>query len=107
MSERWLLGSTSATSEGVWRSILEMKAVSQTLFLERVLFLHRIASARSSSSTTVLRLSLPQWEKEADLSCLGSYVLEAMYEEKDVEKANTSVFDDSCMKMVTTRFIEG
>lgn len=106
-SERWLLGSSSATSEGQWREILQVDAWKQELFLERVLFVHRIAISRTSSSTQCVRLALQQWEREMDLACLAGFVLKSMKEARDEENAGVAMFEEPSLNMVRTRFVEG
>ena len=81
-----------------------MNATKQLLFMSRVLFLHRVASARAGKSAMV-RLSLDKWAEECDRVCFLGFVREEM------ENAHCSdgskMFDAALLDTVTKRIIEG
>lgn len=107
LCERWLLGSGLKGSDGCWRSIMEMDEVKQSHFVQRVFFLHALATARSSNSSQNVRMSMQQFEKEVDIACLGIHVLTAMANERNPENNNALVFTQECLDNCRARLLEG
>ena len=77
------------------------------LFLERVLFLHSLATSRATSAAQQVRLPIAQWEKEIEIACVASYVLKAMKDSIDSENCNARVFSDTVIQQCRARVIEG
>eukprot|EP00435_Cladocopium_sp_Y103_P055314 s10_g18.t1 len=106
LSERWLLGSSSKGADGIWFGLLEVGPEKQKLFLERVLFLHKLAVGRVSNQTTsALRLSSHAWETEVELACLGSHCLESMANAKDSK--GDALFSQDLLNACRGRYLEG
>ena len=106
LSERWLLGSTSKSADGIWTEIMQVDQHKQKLFINRVMFLHSLAVGRVSvQTTTAVRLTASQWEAEVELACAGGYVMDKMSQARDAE--NKPVFSESVIKNCWGRFIEG
>ena len=77
LDARWLLGGLPKLSNGVWYQVLQVTAVKQELFLERLFHLHDIASRRAGRASMV-RLSSDQFSIECDRVCLQGFVLQQM-----------------------------
>ena len=86
--------------------MLEVTKAKQELFIERAMFLHKLAVSRASAqATTTLRLTGQQWDAEVELACVGAYVFEKMSAEKDED--GQSMFTAEIMTQCRLRFIEG
>lgn len=107
LGERWLLGSRSTGLDGCWAEITLIDKENQKLFLERVLFLHSLATSRATSAAQQVRLPIAQWEKEIEIACVASYVLKAMKDSIDSENCNARVFSDTVIQQCRARVIEG
>ena len=107
LGERWLLGSRANGMDGCWAEISLIDTKSQELFLERVLFLHNLAISRATSASQPVRLPIAQWEKEIEIACVASHVLNAMKDCIDSENCNARIFSDDVIKQCRARVIEG
>ncbi|CAK9107277.1 unnamed protein product [Durusdinium trenchii] len=76
----------------------------QQLFLQRVLFSFDLAK-RKAGKAQILRMSTTEWQQEADICCLGGYVLEKMRSARTSD--NLVLFKKTTTDMVRSRFIEG
>lgn len=83
---------------------MEMNATSQYIFIQRVLFVFHV-NKRNAGKAQTLRLSLAQWLLEADLCCLGAWLMEKMRSERD--DANGTVFPTTVLDTVMKNFLEG
>lgn len=84
-----------------------MEPHKQELFVERLLFLHRVATQRSTTASQNVRLSGQQFEKEVDAACLAGHVLLKMKQEVNPTKCNARVFSDAVILTCHQRFVEG
>lgn len=108
LSERWMIGGTTLDSQAkklhTWHSILKVDEDKQSLFIQRVLMLHEIASKRGGKSSSN-RLSLNDWNLECDRCCLLGYILMSM--ETEVDEKGDKLFDDALLLSLGRRAVEG
>ena len=76
----------------------------QELFIRRVLFLHQVATRRAGKASSA-RLTLQDWNTEADTMCLLGHVLVDM--KSCLDDDGRRVFDDDVMVKVVNRALEG
>ena len=87
-----------------WSKILEINAFKQALFMERVLWLHDLASRRSKGRASV-RLGSQEWQEEADRMALAGHILEALA--TMIHDDGAKLFSDEVMEKIRTRIVEG
>lgn len=104
LQSRWLLSGVPRGVEGIWYDVLIMTEGKQQLFLQRVLFSFDLAK-RKAGKAQILRMSTTEWQQEADICCLGGYVLEKMRSARTSD--NLVLFKKTTTDMVRSRFIEG
>ena len=106
LNPRWFLDGKPKTAnyDGVWSDVMVMNATSQYIFIQRVLFVFQV-NKRNAGKAQTLRLSLGQWLQEADLCCLGVWVMEKMRAERD--DANGIVFAATVLDTVMKNFLDG
>lgn len=81
-----------------------MNAAKQELFVERVLFLHSLAVRRGGRYGN-LKLTLNDWNAEADRMAFVGYVLEKMTESCDSN--GDPLFKADVLQRVRVRALEG
>ena len=104
LADRWLLGGVPPKADGVWHDVLKMDPGKQHVFLQRVLFIHDVTKRKAGKAQS-LRVPQATWDLEADLACLGGFILESMKTHRDPE--NLVVFPVETIATVLTSFIEG
>eukprot|EP00435_Cladocopium_sp_Y103_P025652 s2929_g6.t1 len=104
LNGRWLLGGCPKQVAGIWGSILEMNSAKQLIFLQRILFVHSLTKQKAGRAQ-VLRVAAQVWDVEADVSCLGGFVLEEMRQHRTPE--NLLRFPGETLITVMNQFIEG
>ena len=108
LDARWMLNGVtrdpSAKSIHLWASILTMNANKQKLFIARVFLLHDIA-VKQGGRASVPRLSLSDWNTEANRCCFLAHCIDKMIEKTD-EHGNP-MFTEELIDTIMTRAVEG
>ncbi len=96
---RWLLGASGKNSAvgPAWHQALTMTEDSQSMFVERVIFLHKIKKQRLSSEAFI---------NEADVVCLQSWCLAAMKEAR-YEVTGVRMFTEEAIRKAEELVLEG
>ena len=108
MDDRWLLGGTSkdqrVKSSHEWSNILKIDPDKQALFLERVLYLHDLASRRGGRSAS-LRLGPAEWATEVDRMALAAHIMNLMRSCRDPD--GDLLFCPADLRKFLDRVVEG
>ena len=104
-STRWLLsGYPDGVDNPLWHNILTVDSHKQLGFLSRVLFLHGRALKRGGRAASC-RLTLNEWNNEAERMCLAVYIMEQM--EMAAGHDGKPLFDAETLEKVSKRVTDG
>lgn len=81
-----------------------MDSDKQELFIDRVQFLHTVATRRAGKASTV-RMTLQEWNSECDKMCFLMYVLNEML--ACVDNSGQPLFHKSVLEGARNRAVEG
>lgn len=84
--------------------MLEMNSAKQHIFMQRILFVHSMTKQKAGRAQ-VLRVPAQVWDAEADICCLGGFVLDEMRTHRTPD--NLLRFPGETLITVMNQFIEG
>ncbi|CAK9074968.1 Uncharacterized protein SCF082_LOCUS36423 [Durusdinium trenchii] len=91
-------------SHHLWNQILTVDEKKQELFIDRVQFIHSVATRRAGKAASV-RMSLQEWNSECDKMCFAQHVLGEMA--ACVDDLGQPLFHDSVLSSARNRAMEG
>lgn len=108
LETRWLLGGESkdpaARGSHLWHDILKVDEAKQYMFIQRIIFLHQVASRRAGRASTV-KLSVSEWCTECDSMCVFTHTLQEMH--RACDDSGNRLFSEDLLGNIKNRGLEG